>query len=176
MWPGLALFLLTAVPVDRYSPRPAPVELRVVNHAQLMDAVKAHRGKVVVVYFWAEYSVPDKKEFPRFVALHHKYPGRVAVLSVSLDAVGQDPEPPAVLGRIRRFLTARRAAFSNFVLDEEPEVWMDRLKICMPPAVVVYDRTGRPSRTFDLCDPPPDVTLFDQAEGAVKELLAGGRK
>ncbi len=176
MWPGMALFLLTAAPVDRPSPRPTPIEPRVVNHSQLMDAVKAHRGEVVVVYFWAEYSVPDKKGFPRLVALHQKYQGRVAVLSVCLDAGRLAHERREVLGRIRRFLTAQRAAFPNYVLEEEYEVWMDRLKICSPPAVVVYDRTGRPSRTLDLCDLPPDTTLFGQAEDTVKELLAGGRK
>ena len=37
------------------------VELTVIKLTQFEKALKAHEGKVVVVYLWGDYSAPDRK-------------------------------------------------------------------------------------------------------------------
>jgi thiol-disulfide isomerase/thioredoxin len=83
----LALLLgggLTARPAgETAAPR---VEVEVVKYDGLGAKVRQHKGKVVVVDFWATWCQPCKKEFPHLVELSQKHAadGLVAV-SVSVD-------------------------------------------------------------------------------------------
>jgi hypothetical protein len=70
--------------------------------------------------------------------------GLVAV-SVSLD----DPADKEVEARILKFLRAKDAEFTNLHLDESSELWSERLKIDLPPAVFVFDREGRLAGKFE---------------------------
>jgi hypothetical protein len=70
----------------------------------------------------------------------------VVALSVSLD----DPADKEVDARILKFLRAKDADFTNLRLDELSELWSERLKIDIPPAVFVFDREGRLAGKFEL--------------------------
>jgi hypothetical protein len=70
----------------------------------------------------------------------------VVALSVSLD----DPADKEVDARILKFLRAKDADFTNLRLDEPSELWTERLKIDLPPAVFVFDREGRLAGKFEL--------------------------
>ena len=70
----------------------------------------------------------------------------VVALSVSLD----DPTDKEVDARILKFLHAKDADFTNLRLDQPSELWSERLKIDIPPAVFVFDREGRIAGKFEL--------------------------
>jgi hypothetical protein len=88
--------------------------------------------------------------------------GLVAV-SVSLD----DPNDKEARGRILKFLKARDAEFTNLFLDEAPDLWSERLKIDLPPAVFVFDRDGRIAGKFE----GKKVSYETQIEPLVADLL-----
>ena len=69
----------------------------------------------------------------------------VVAISVSLD----NPDDKEVDERILKFLRAKDAEFTNLRLDEPSELWSERLKIDIPPAVFVFDREGRIAGKFE---------------------------
>jgi thiol-disulfide isomerase/thioredoxin len=139
---ALAALLAAALPALAQA---QGVELKTVRYDQLIAAVKAQQGKVVVVDFWADYCVPCKREFPHLVELSQKYGGDgLVAISVTLD----DPTDDAAKGRALKFLQAQKATFTNYLLDEKPEGWQEKLKIDGPPLVVVFNRQGNKEKEF----------------------------
>jgi thiol-disulfide isomerase/thioredoxin len=116
------------------------VDLQVIRYDVLTDRIQNLNGRVVVVDFWADYCLPCKREFPRLVELHRKYSREgLTAVSVSLD----DSKDEETRDRVRKFLTARKATFVNYLLAEEPAVWQAKLKIDGPPCVFVFNRKGQ---------------------------------
>ena len=68
-----------AAPNDVAAPA---IELSVVDKAGFQKAIDAHRGKVVLVDYWATWCGPCVKQFPHTVELWHKYRDR------GLDVIG----------------------------------------------------------------------------------------
>jgi hypothetical protein len=62
----------------------------------------------------------------------------VVAISVSVD----DPKDKKAMQNVIDFLRKQKAAFTNLVLDEKPEVWQEKLKINGPPCVFVFNRDG----------------------------------
>lgn len=134
------------------------VELKAVKFEQLGAAVRAHRGKVVVVDFWATYCGPCMKEFHHLVELHDKYAsGGLVCMSVSVDL-------PENEGKALAFLKKSKATFPNYRLDEEESVWPEKLLLSGVPAVYVFDREGRRVKKFTQDDPD---NQFDYAKDVV---------
>src|SRR5215217_4067809 len=80
----------------------AAVDLKAVRYADLGRAIRALRGRVVVVDFWSTGCVPCMREFPHFVELNGRLgPAGAACVSVALD-------PPEKHARALAFLTDRR--------------------------------------------------------------------
>ncbi|HEX4590281.1 MAG TPA: TlpA disulfide reductase family protein [Gemmataceae bacterium] len=121
------------------------VTVQVVKYDGLSALVKQHRGKVVVVDFWADYCIPCKREFPNLVKLHQQYAkdGLVAV-SVSLDELSED----GAKDKVMKFLQKQQATMTNLILDEKPAVWQAKLKIDGPPLVMVFNRNGELEQKF----------------------------
>jgi hypothetical protein len=90
----------------------------------------------------------------------YKADGLVAI-SVSLDDVN-DPE---AIERVRKFLRAQDAAFQNFVLDEKPEVWQEKLRFDGPPCVFVFNQQGGIAKQFK------NEFTYADVEKLVKQLL-----
>ncbi len=117
--------------------------LESVRYAELIEIIKQHKGKVVLIDFWGDFCLPCKREFPNFVQLHQKYAksGLVAI-SVSLD----DREAPETKGRVEKFLKAQKATTRNLWLNEKVDFWQQKLKIDGPPCVFLFDleQPGQP--------------------------------
>ena len=65
---------------------PADVTLITTDAAGLEAAIAAHKGKVVLVDYWATWCVPCIKAFPHTVALSRNYADKPFVaISVSVD-------------------------------------------------------------------------------------------
>jgi thiol-disulfide isomerase/thioredoxin len=135
----LALFLLAAATA-------LPAGLTTIDTAGYQKLVASHKGKVVLVNFWATYCVPCRKEMPALVQLGEKYRAKGFVfLTVSAD------EPEDVT-RAGNFLAATKVAPPHYVRqapDDEAFInaieskWSGAL-----PASFLYGRDGKKLRTF----------------------------
>jgi thiol-disulfide isomerase/thioredoxin len=142
-----------------------PVQIQLIKYKQLGEAVKAHKGKIVVVDAWGTFCIPCMKEFPHLVELHQKYgKDKVVCISVSVD----DPTPEKK-ARALDFLTKRGATFQNFLLDEEVEVWQKAWNVKGVPVVFVFDRNGDQAVMFN-SDDDKEFTYKD-VTAKVEELL-----
>ena len=138
----LALFCLTQLAT---ADTPASqVFVSVVKYDGLTEAVRKLKGKVVVVDCWADYCLPCKKEFPKLVGLHKQFAKEgLAAISLSLDELEE-----GVKDRVLKFLKDREATFTNFILDEKPDVWQKKFQVDGPPLVIVFNRKGELVKKF----------------------------
>ena len=106
------------------------------------------------------------EEFPRLVQMHEKYgkEGLVA-MSVSVDPANDDKRMKAV----RDFLKKEKAFFSNFVLDEETELWQEKLGTSVMPVVFVFGRNGKLAKRIEEAE--EGKHLYDEVEKLLPELL-----
>ena len=156
----LAVLLTTAA----FAAEPAAVTLETVKYPELCKAVRAQRGKVVVVDVWADFCVPCKREFPHLVEMHKKYAkDGLVCMSVAVDEAKQKPAALA-------FLQKQEATFANYLLDEEFDYWQNKFDINGPPAVFVFDRNNKRAGKFDYTDPNKQFTYAD-VEKLVQQLL-----
>lgn len=157
----------TAVgPVVHVAAKPAdtPIQIQLVKYKELGDAVKAHKGKIVVVDVWGTFCIPCMKEFPHLVELHKEL-GKdgVVCMSVSVD----DPEKKE---QALKFLNKSGATFQNFLLDEDAEVWQKNWKVKGVPLIFVFAKDGTQAAKFDSDDPDKTYTYKD-VRAKVAELL-----
>jgi len=131
------------------------VEIKSVKLDGLTDAIAKHKGKVVVVDFWATYCVPCKAEFPNLVKMHQEL-GRDGVVAISV-TIDEPDEKAAAL----KFLREKKAAFENFLLDEPAEVYQKKFDIGPVPAVLVYGRDGKLVKRFNAVDKESAFTYKD---------------
>ena len=138
------------------------VGLQIIRYDDLADRIQNLAGRVVVVDFWADYCEPCKREFPKLVELHRNYAREgLAAVSVSVD----DPTDDEARDRAKKFLIARKAEFSNYLLNEKPAVWQAKLKIDGPPCVFVFNRKGELLKKYH------DDVDYGEIERLVKNAL-----
>ena len=123
---------------------PAPeVTVTDATHATLDAAIKAHKGDVVLVDFWATWCRPCVDSFPHLVRLHRRYAAHgLACVSVSLDDqyAGAD---------VRAFLRDQGAGFENFHWKtykqrEQRQAFAEHFRFGGGiPHQVLYDRAGK---------------------------------
>jgi thiol-disulfide isomerase/thioredoxin len=130
------------------APPAAPLEVRLVDHAELMAAVAAQRGRVVVLDCWSTACPPCVQEFPRLVELAARHP-EVACLSLSFDYEGIGT-PEDSLPQVREFLTQVGAGrIENLLGREEADLMCRQLELASVPAVYVWRTDGSLARRFD---------------------------
>jgi thiol-disulfide isomerase/thioredoxin len=102
--------------------------------------VAPHKGKVLLVNFWASYCLPCLEEIPALQTLQTKHVGSVDVVFVATD-------PPDSGEHVQRLLGRRHLKLTSFIVENEDpdpfihlidDVWQGEM-----PYTVVYDRDGR---------------------------------
>src|ERR1017187_2704108 len=125
------------------SSRPAAAQtLAQIDLAGYNKLLADHRGKPLLVTFWATWCEPCRDEFPTLVELTKQYePQGLAVFGVSLDA-------NADMHVVRHFLEQFRPQFPNYRQDPQIDVdefyqgvnpnWQGSM-----PETIFYTRDGR---------------------------------
>jgi thiol-disulfide isomerase/thioredoxin len=111
-----------------------------VKYDGLKQEILKHRGKVVMVDFWATYCPPCMASFPKYIAMQQKYGDKgLVVISVSLD----DFTDEETVDRANRFLTKQKSPLRNLMLQETSDVWQAKLGCNALPCYFVFDRQGK---------------------------------
>ena len=142
------------------------VTLKVVTPQQYQQVIKQHRGKVVVVDFWATWCIPCVKEFPHTVQWHRELAGDgLVVVSMSMD----DPENK---DEALKFLQKQNATFTNLLSSlggEEEGMEAFDIEGGAVPHFKIYGRDGKILRQFGVDpDNPWDHADVDKA---IREAL-----
>lgn len=119
------------------------VTLQLASLKQLEAEIAKHKGKVVVIDFWATYCIPCKEEFHNIVRLNkeHAKDGLVC-MSITVDA-------PQKKDSALKFLQSEKATFQNFLVDEEEDGKAhEKWGFQGVPAVVVYGTDGKVAKSF----------------------------
>ena len=125
--------------------------------------------KITMVDAWATWCGPCMENFPHVVEMHKKYADKgLAIISLSLD----DATEPKAMKQVTKFLTAKGATFTNFVLAEEPTDAFEKLKVGGVPAVFFFGPDGKEILRFTGDDADNPFT-YDDVENAAKALLEG---
>ena len=129
------------------APEGGQVTLKTVKLPEWKKAIADHKGKVVVIDVWADYCIPCKREFHHLVELHQKH-AKDGLDCISLTVDDKDDAEKALA-----FLKKQNAVFGNYLIDETTGDWSANLDVGGPPAVLVYDRSGKRVKTFTSEDP-----------------------
>ena len=138
---------------------PATVKLEPIDPKQFPKTIAKHRGKVVLVDFWATWCFPCLKAFPQTVGWSRKYADDdLVVISVSIDEPDEESKQRAL-----RYLKKRGATFSNYIsstgADESAFEIFDIASGL--PHFKIYDRDGNLLRVFDNADPDKPIDHED---------------
>lgn len=143
---GVVLFAAGGSAAEK--PSSPAVRLQLKNHDELMQAVAAKRGKVVVIDVWSTFCEPCMREFPGLVGLHKKYgPEKVACMSLCVNFSGLG-KPEDELEEPLKFLQAQGAAFDNILSTEADETLYKKLDIASVPAILIFGPDGKRLKTF----------------------------
>jgi thiol-disulfide isomerase/thioredoxin len=153
---------------------PAPVEVRLVDHAGLLAEVERHRGKVVVLDCWSTSCPPCIKEFPGLVKLAAAHGDRVQCLSLCFDYDGIGA-PEDLLPPVRRFLEKVGAGrIVNLFSSEEADSLSRKLDLVSVPAIFIWKPDGSLAIRYDDDMAARDLGrafTYEDVERTVAELL-----
>lgn len=159
---------VASVGCDRRADEAARViSVRVANVDEYRATLAKHRGKVVLVDFWATWCPSCIEQFPHTVELHRKYAERgLAVVSVSLDEPDAEPQ-------VREFLRRNGASFDNLLSEYGGGVQaIEAFRLSgAVPSYRVYDRSGELRHEFAVDPRAPRQFGPTDIEAAVVELL-----
>ena len=167
-WPvwliALAIGSLAACSRAPGSPEPRPpagvVELDEAGFDRLRNE---HRGRLLLVNFWATWCDPCREEFPALVRLDRAYRARgLSVAGISMD------EPESVVA-VQQFFHSQNAQFASYLhnfrdfaalIDSINPRWGGGI-----PATFLYDRQGKLVRSWE------GATSFEEFDRAIQPLL-----
>jgi thiol-disulfide isomerase/thioredoxin len=128
---------------------PAPVKVRLVDHAGLMQEVERHRGKVVVLDCWSTSCPPCVKEFPGLVKLAAAHGDRVQCLSLCFDYDGLG-KPDDLVPPVKAFLEKVGAGeVVNLLSSEEADSLYQKLDLVSVPAIFIWKPDGSLAVRYD---------------------------
>ncbi|HEV2289045.1 MAG TPA: TlpA disulfide reductase family protein [Candidatus Acidoferrales bacterium] len=142
---AIALGLMCAVCI---APRDATAKtatkkgpLPLIDAAGYQRLVARHKGKLLVVNFWATWCVPCRKEYPLLIEVAKEYqPKGVVFEGISFDEA-------STTGAIADFLTIYRPVFPNYQKDPKTpagtlDAVIDRAWSGGLPSTIFYRRDG----------------------------------
>lgn len=151
-----ALFLLAAL-------LPAQSKLTPLNEASFPKMLAAHKGKIVLVDFWATWCVPCRAEMPQLVKLSEKLKAR------GFDLVTVSADEPSKESAAFKVLTDNAVAAPFYLkkVDDDDKFYglVDAQWSGEMPAMFIYDRSGKRVRSFLGETPVRDI------EAAIQKLL-----
>lgn len=141
-----------------------------VKYEVMLKKIAANtKAKYTLMDAWATWCGPCKENFPHVVEMHQKYGGKgIAVISLSMD----DPSDPKALKEANAFLKEKKAVFTNWLLDEEPDAAFEKLKLRTIPAVFLFGPDGKELKRYTM-DDPDDQFTYEDVEKDVQDLVAG---
>jgi thiol-disulfide isomerase/thioredoxin len=170
----LAVVLLAVAETSAVDSKPTAksgeVILEPVKYAEFLKRVDPAKSnaRYTIVDVWATWCGPCKENFPHVVEMHKKYAGKgLAVASLSFD----DPTNKKQVDEAKKFLTEKKAVFTNFILDEDEGFGNEKLNINGIPAVFIFGPGGKELKRFTMDDPDNQFT-YDQVDKAVEALLS----
>jgi thiol-disulfide isomerase/thioredoxin len=140
------------------------VELKVAKVGDLVKAIEANKGKVVLVDFWATFCPPCIEKFPKVVHLYDEYRDKGLVcISVTFDG---DKKHDIALD----FLTKNKATFANFRADN-PDDFQDRWDFTALPTYLVFGKDGKLVQRFTLDPDAKKQFSFEDVQQTVEKQL-----
>ncbi len=143
-------------------------EVVVGDRARLDQIIVGHRGKIVLVDFWATWCAPCVQQFPHTVELANAHPDQLAVVAVSMDQ-------PEDVELVREFLGKRKATFENLLsiygIGQEGFEAFEITDGALP-HYKIFDREGKLLHTAsssDKVDPLLEPLLRDPAAASDKQ-------
>ena len=134
---------------------------------QFRTVLEHHRGKVVIVNYWATWCIPCLQELPELDLLQERYGDRgLKVIAISMD------DPDKLEDRVRPFFAKRAPGLVSYVAAGDDSVdfvtsfdpdWPGAL-----PTTMFFDRSG------ELTNIHLGRMLYAEFEEAVLELLESG--
>ena len=118
-------------------------QLTPLDQAGFAALINSHRGKVVLVDFWATWCDPCREELPKLVALSRKLP--FELITVSADEPEQEATAAAFLDRehVPQPRYIKRSDDDQAFIDSVDKKWSGAL-----PAVFLYNRSGARVTSF----------------------------
>ena len=142
---------------------PAQGKLTPVNETSLAKMVATHKGKIVLLDFWATWCVPCRAEMPQLVKLSEKLRARgFDLITVSADAPEDEAAAFKVLTQnaVAAPFYLKKAVDDDKFYDSVDAKWSGEM-----PAMFIYDRSGKRVRSFLGETPVKDI------EAAIQKLL-----
>jgi thiol-disulfide isomerase/thioredoxin len=141
----------------------AQPKLAPMNEAGYRQLIAAHKGRVLLVNFWATWCKPCRAEMPDLVKLAERLQAKgFDMVSISADEPEQEPEA-------RKFMAASKVPGPLFIKNAADDdkfhaaieaKWMGEL-----PALILYDRNGKKVQSLFGEKPVKDL------EAAIVKLL-----
>ncbi|HET6328069.1 MAG TPA: TlpA disulfide reductase family protein [Planctomycetaceae bacterium] len=157
---------------------PAPT-VEILSWDQTQKRREEFHGKVVVLDVWSTYCDPCVREFPNLVALQKRFGDKVRCISFDTDYSGAEREPADSFRKpVLAFLSKQGAAgLLNVICSDPSEDFYNKIRLGGPPAVFVYDPSGKLVKRFDNSQVPktPEFTYERDIVPLVEKLLATGR-